>query len=158
LDGFCEAKRWGEVLTGPAAIKMLPDVVREPDLFVLPPEEISKAKGVPLEVRPALVVEIMSPTTRTIDLREKVEDYALARIPEYWAVDPERKEIIIHWLEEEKYRLEHVTAGKIRSRAVPGFWLEAEWPFQEPLPLVAECLQQILKGEEMKHGEDESTS
>ncbi len=36
LAGYCEARGWGKVLTGPAAIQLLPDVVREPDLFVLP--------------------------------------------------------------------------------------------------------------------------
>jgi len=147
IGGCCEARGWGEVLTGPAAIQLLPDVVREPDIFVLPPEEVSKAKGAPLSVSPALVVEVMSPTTRTIDLREKAEDYALARIPEYWAVDPERKEVFVHRLEGERYRVERVAAGEVRS-SVPGFWVEAEWLFQEPLPSAAGCLQAILAGEE----------
>ena len=40
IGGFCEAKGWGEVLTGPAAIRVLPDVIREPDMFVLPPDEL----------------------------------------------------------------------------------------------------------------------
>jgi len=147
LDGYCEAQGWGKSLTGPAAIQLLPDVVREPDIFVLPPEEVSKAKGAPLPVSPALVVEVVSPTTRTIDLREKAEDYSSAKIPEYWAVDTERKEALIHRLEGERYAVERITAGKIRSHAVPGFWLEAEWLFQEPLPPAAGWLEAILKGE-----------
>ena len=113
IGGYCEAKGCGEVLTGPAAIQLSPDVVREPDLFVLPPEEVPKAKGVPLLVRPALVIEVMSPSTRTIDLVEKAEDYALAGIPEYWAVDPEHKELIIHRLEGARYRAERVKEGKV---------------------------------------------
>jgi Uma2 family endonuclease len=47
LAGYCEATGWGKVLTGPAAVRILPDVVREPDIFVLPPEEVPKAKGTP---------------------------------------------------------------------------------------------------------------
>jgi len=31
------------------------------------------------------------------------------------------------------------------SEGVPGFWLEAGWLFQTPLPPVAECLQVILE-------------
>jgi hypothetical protein len=50
------------------------------------------AKGVPLKVRPDLAIKFVSPSTRTIDLMEKAEDYALVGIPEYWAVDSERKE------------------------------------------------------------------
>jgi len=146
LGGFCEAKAWGKVLTGPAAIRVLPDVIREPDIFVLPPEEVPKAKGVPLKVRPALVVEITSPTTRTIDLVEKPADYAAAGIPEYWVVDPERKEVLVHWLEGERYRVECLKGGELQSSAVPSFRLQVEWLFQEPLPPVADCLREVLGG------------
>lgn len=145
IGGFCEAKGWGEVLTGPAAIRVLPDVVREPDLFVLPPEEVPKAKGVPLEVRPALVIEVTSPTTRTIDTVEKANDYAAAGIQEYWVIDPERREILVHRLKASEYELERVRAGRLESASVPGLWLKAEWLFQEPLPLVATCLRAVLE-------------
>lgn len=147
LQGYCEARGWGEVLTGPAAVQILPEVVCEPDLFVLPPEAATRATGTPLEVRPALVVEIISPSTRTIDLKEKAEDYALARVPEYWAVDPERKEVVVHRLElkGKGYRIERVSSGRIESRAVPGFWVEVGWLLQEPLPPpVAPCLKEVL--------------
>jgi len=147
LDGYCEAKGWGKLLMGPAAIRILPDVVREPDIFVLPPEEASKAKGVPLSVRPALVVEVMSPATRTIDLMEKAEDYALAGIPEYWAVDPGHKELLIHRLEEGRYRTEPAKGGKARSLSLPGFWMDVGWLFRDPLPSAAECLKAVLSGE-----------
>jgi Uma2 family endonuclease len=125
-------------------VRILPDVVREPDIFVLPPEEVPKAKGTPLDVRPALVVEVMSPSTRTIDLKEKVEDYALAQIPEYWAVDIEKRELLIHRLEGKMFTVERLTSGKAESRAVPGFWVEAGWLFQEPLPPVGESLGAVL--------------
>ena len=147
LDGYCEAKTWGKVLTGPAAIRVLPDVIREPDIFVLPPEEVPKAKGVPLEVRPTLVIEVTSPATRTIDLVEKAQDYASAGIPEYWVVDPERREIAVHRLTGKRYDVERVKEGEVESSAVPGFRLKAEWLFREPLPPVAECWRAILGGE-----------
>lgn len=144
LQGYCEARGWGEALTGPAAIQILPDVVREPDLFVLPPEEAAKARGAPLELRPALVIEVTSPSTRTIDLIEKAEDYALARIPEYWAVDLVGEELVIHRLEEAHYQVERATEGRVESRSVPDFWLEAEWLFQDPPPPAAACLERVL--------------
>lgn len=143
LAGYCEARGWGKVLTGPAAVRILPDVVREPDLFVLPPEEVPKAKGVPLEVHPALVVEVVSPSTRTIDLMEKAGDYASAGIPEYWAVDRERKEVLLHRLERESYAVEQVASGRVKSRSVPGFWMEAGWLFRESLPPIFEVLKEL---------------
>ena len=151
IGGYCEARGWGKVLMGPAALKISPDVVREPDLFVLPPEEVPKAKGVPLEVRPALVIEVLSPATRTVDLKEKPEDYALAGIPEYWAVDPEEKRVVVHRLlsgpeQAPAYAVETVASGRLDAGTVPGFWLRVEWLWQDPLPPVARCLEAVLKG------------
>ena len=145
LRGFCEARGLGKVLTGPAAVRILPEVVREPDIFVIRPEDTSKAKGVPLNVRPNLVVEVISSSTRSLDLKEKAEDYSLARIPEYWAVDMEREELYVHRLEEGEYKKECIKAGKVESHSIPGFHLMAEWLFQEPLPSVDKCLGELLQ-------------
>jgi len=155
IGGYCEARGWGKVLMGPAALKISPDVVREPDLFVLPPEEVPKAKGVPLEVRPALVIEVLSPATRTVDLKEKPEDYALAGIPEYWAVDPEEKRVVVHRLlsapkHAPAYAVQRMTSGRLEAPTVPGFWLLVEWLWQEPLPPVAGCLEAVLGRGEKK--------
>ena len=147
LDGYCEARGWGKVLTGPAAVQLASDVVREPDLFVLPPEEVPKARGTPLRARPALVIEVISPSTRTIDLVEKAQDYAAARIPEYWAVDPERRKLTVHRQEPEAggYRVERVASDRVESSAVPGFWLLTDWLWQQdPLPPADECLRAVL--------------
>lgn len=63
-----------------------PVTVRVPDLVVVradAPQQRAPACDV------ALVVEILSPSTRTIDLRDKAFEYAEAGIPYYWVVDPE---------------------------------------------------------------------
>jgi len=144
LSGYCEEKAWGKVLTGPAAVRLSPEVVREPDVFVLAPDEAAQATGVPLDVLPALVVEVLSPATRTVDLTEKAEDYAQAGIPEYWAVDPERATLAVHRLQEARYAVELVQNETVHSAAVPGFWLSARWLFETPLPRVATCLEGVL--------------
>jgi Uma2 family endonuclease len=144
LRGYCEARGWGKVLMGPAAVRVLPDVVREPDVFVIRPEEVGRARGVPLEVVPALVVEVVSPSTRTLDLWEKAEEYARAGVEEYWGVDGEERVLWVHRRQGDRYAVEGVRAGRVASIAVPGFWLEVGWLFQTPLPPVTECLRAIL--------------
>ena len=131
---------------GPAAVQILPDVVREPDLFVLAPKDAAQATGVPIRARPVWVIEVLSPATRSMDLGEKAEDYAEAGIPEYWAVDPEHREVVIHRLQKARYRKRSVRKGLVRSRSLPGFWLRAEWLWQKPLPPVAICLREVLEG------------
>jgi len=143
LGGFLERRRWGEVLAGPAALEILPEVIREPDLFVLPPEAIPQAQGTPLKVRPVWVIEVLSPNTRSVDLGEKPQEYAQAGIPEYWVVDPEGKEVHRFLLKGSKYQETIISSGKLESTSVPSFWLEVDWLFQKPLPPVLECLQKI---------------
>ena len=146
LQGFCEAREWGEVLMGPAALQVLPEVIREPDLSVLDPEEARRAQGVPLQVRPVLVVEVTSPATRTLDLEDKAREYAQAGIPEYWVVDRERKDLWLHRRKEghEHYQVTRQTFGVVVSQGVPGFWLQTEWLWEQPLPPVRRCLERIL--------------
>lgn len=147
LAGYCEQRGWGKVLTRPAAVQLQEDVVREPDIFVLSPQDAPKATGVPLHVRPVLVVEVMSPSTRTLDLNEKAEDYAGAGIPEYWVVDMERGQLSVHLKAGDggRYEVARTTTGRVESRAVPGLWLQADWLFQTPLPPANRCVEEIAR-------------
>jgi Uma2 family endonuclease len=82
-----------------------------------------------------------------MDLGEKAEDYRQAGIPEYWAVDAERREVVVHRLAGGGWEVERMGRGRILSRALPGFFLDAAWLFQDPLPPTADCLQAILHGQ-----------
>ncbi len=139
-------RRWpgARVLTGPAAVQILPDVVREPDVFVLAPEDAAKAHGVPIQARPVLVVEVVSPSTRTLDTVEKTHDYALAGVPEYWVVDRERRTFYFHVLEGERYRVRILQQGEIASRVLPGFRLDVALLWQHPLPSEWDVLNRLL--------------
>ncbi len=144
LAAFCEAKGCGKVLTGPAAVRLAPDVVREPDVFVVRPEDIHRATGVPLDLVPLFVIEVISPSTRGIDLGEKAGDYAAAGVLEYWAVDPERRELTVHLLEGRSYRVAVISEGTCGSRAISGFRIRADWLWERPLPKVAKVLPELL--------------
>lgn len=63
---------------------MSPGSHRCPDLLVVSRENFDD-EGRPL--RPLLVVEILSPSTRTIDLELKRARYQAADCPSYWVVD-----------------------------------------------------------------------
>jgi Uma2 family endonuclease len=57
----------------------------EPDLLVARTEDFGPAN---LQVTPLLVIEILSPSTRYLDLGTKRLRYAAAGVPNYWIVDP----------------------------------------------------------------------
>jgi Uma2 family endonuclease len=69
------------------------ETARIPDVVVLPLEQWNSLKKresfIPLnEPPPSLVVEVVSPSTVTVDYRAKHSEYAVLDIPEYWIIDP----------------------------------------------------------------------
>lgn len=55
------------------------------------------------EPPPILVVEVVSPSTKTDDYRSKRAEYGLLEIPEYWIVDPLEGKITLCILEHQFY-------------------------------------------------------
>jgi Uma2 family endonuclease len=59
-----------------------------PDLLVVPPDGRAGITDRGVEVAPALVVEVLSPSSRTIDRVKKPGRYLEFGVPAYWVVDP----------------------------------------------------------------------
>lgn len=85
-----------------------------------------------LEGPPDLIVEVLSPATRNLDLKTKREDYEVAGVTEYWVVDPNAKSMLFLRLSNGKYEEVQADGDTFVSEAVPGFRLNltdvrAEW-------------------------------
>ncbi|MHA1632468.1 MAG: Uma2 family endonuclease [Candidatus Freyarchaeota archaeon] len=141
INGYVEEKGLGEVFNGPAVLRLREGMDKEPDIFFISRERRENVKAMYVEGPADLVIEVSSESTRTYDLEEKSRVYREGGVKEYWVVDPERKKITIHLPEEIKVR----ERGKVFSVAIPGFWIDAEWLWQEPLPAALSCLREILK-------------
>ena len=72
-------------LAAPLDFLIADDTTLQPDLVVV---EASVVRDERAPLRPRLVVEILSPSTRLIDLHLKRDSYASADVPAYWIVDP----------------------------------------------------------------------
>jgi Uma2 family endonuclease len=84
------------------------ETARVPDVVVLPLEQWNNLKKresfIPLnEPPPLLVVEVVSPSTVTVDYRAKHSEYAVLDIPEYWIVDPIEHKVTICVLKDGSY-------------------------------------------------------
>jgi Uma2 family endonuclease len=55
------------------------------------------------EPPPILVVEVVSPSTKTDDYRSKRSEYGLLEIPEYWIIDPLEEKVTLCILEHQFY-------------------------------------------------------
>lgn len=85
-----------------------------------------------LEGPPDLVVEVLSPATRNLDLKTKREDYEVAGVTEYWVVDPNAKSLLFLRMLNGKYEEVGPDGDSFASEAIPGFRLnitdvKAEW-------------------------------
>ncbi|WP_040517390.1 Uma2 family endonuclease [Gordonia neofelifaecis] len=79
-----------EVLTAPFDVVLGPDTVIQPDLLMARTADLTDRE---LAGPPLLAVEVLSPSTRGIDLLLKKDRLARARCPHYWVVDPLRPAI-----------------------------------------------------------------
>ena len=75
-----------------------PDTVRGPDVFYVGPDKAPDA-GAPeafWAVAPDLAVEVVSPSEKADDVREKVRDYLAAGTRLVWVVYPRTREVVVH--------------------------------------------------------------
>lgn len=79
------------VRPAPFDVTLADDTVVQPDLLVARSTDIEE-RG--LRRAPELVVEVLSPSTRLVDLHLKRARYATAGVPSYWVVDPDTSTLI----------------------------------------------------------------
>lgn len=109
LETYFESRGLGEVFNAPLDTILGPHDIVEPDLLVVTdPATISRRA---IEGPPALVVEILSPSTAVRDRSVKARRYAAAGIPHYWLVDIENQHIECLRLAAEGYRLAAAARG-----------------------------------------------
>lgn len=147
LRAYVRRKELGEVLCGPAVLRLRPGLDFEPDIFVIPPDQRHRLEPHCFAGTPSLVVEVVSPATRRHDLETKAVAYRKHGVPEYWVVDPEQKTLYQHLPATDPhapYNVASYTQGHVGTEAIPGFWIEAHWLWEDPLPDELSCLEHIL--------------
>lgn len=146
INGSRYERNLGTVMTGPAVLRVAPGRNLEPDIFVVP----NGVRGLPpsgLAFGQAdLVVEVLSPSNRSHDLRRKAAVYREARIPEIWYVDDRDQVVIVESREGDDYRVARLTEGMLVSAALIGFWIDVAWLWADPMPNPRRCLETILVG------------
>jgi prevent-host-death family protein len=75
--------------------------VVQPDVFVICDKTNLDDKGKYLGT-PTLVVEVLSPSTRSKDMIQKLDLYKECGVKEYWIVDPIREQVLVHRLDDKE--------------------------------------------------------
>lgn len=94
--------RGGTVLYAPLRLQVREGKFREPDLLLLLNKHDPRHQNA-FWLGADLVIEIVSPDNPERDTITKRADYAEARIPEYWIVDPLAATVIVLTLRDDEY-------------------------------------------------------
>ena len=90
LDAWLKANPIGKVFMSPADISWAPDVLVQPDLFVVPLDQAKTREWKDIQTL-LLVIEVLSPSTRRHDRFTKRRVYQEHDVPIYWLVDVEAR-------------------------------------------------------------------
>jgi Uma2 family endonuclease len=143
LRGYGETRSLGTALNGPAVVRLRPGLLYEPDIFFVRSEQRSHLEAEYFSGSPALIVEIVSRGSRGYDLRIKATSFHEHLVEEYWAVDMEKECLFQHLLSSD-YQPAPFSQGRVKSHAVPGFWIDTSWLWQKTLPPPPSCLEHII--------------
>ena len=87
----------GKVFVAPMPVRLRQRNMREPDVAFFLHHHLDRIHD-QFTDPPDLAVEVLSPSTQSIDLDDKHSEYAQAGIPEYWIVDLKARTIAVHTL------------------------------------------------------------
>lgn len=105
LARFVREHHLGEVLAAPMDVILSNVSVVQPDLLFVTRERSHLITEKNIQGAPDLIVEILSPTTASMDRTAKMQLYARYGVPHYWLVDPEAEALEAYELAEGAYEL-----------------------------------------------------
>ncbi len=132
LAQFVKVHDLGKVLFAPLRVRVGPKKYREPDIVFMFKAH-SERRGEQYWNGADLVMEVLSPGNRNLDLVTKRREYARAGIPEYWLVDPEYRTIVVLFLEGQRYTIygEFHMGEQAASRLLEGFSIDVSALFTQ---------------------------
>lgn len=89
-----------KVFFAPIDVLLADDTALQPDLLVVRREDVAE-RNIPAV--PVLAVEVLSPSTRLIDLTVKKARYEQAGCPSYWVIDPDEPAVVVWELRDGQY-------------------------------------------------------
>jgi len=134
LRAFVAKSDAGLVLFMGLRVRVRPNKIREPDVVYISKENYSQRNN-RYWSGADLVMEVVSPddASRQRDHQQKVLDYVEAGIPEYWIVDPEKREIIVLRLDSSRAKYERhgvfQPGEAAESHVLPGFAVDVKAAF-----------------------------
>jgi Uma2 family endonuclease len=139
LGHYLDANDFGELLGPDGALRLMPGLVRIPDISFLNREKLPGGlpKSPVPELCPDLAIEVLSEGNRAGEVRRKLKDYFLAGVTLVWVVDPRKRTVVVHTAPDQGQTLteaDTLTGGSV----LPGFEVHVRRVFERlPAPTPA---------------------
>ncbi len=108
VNDFVRRHRLGKFYFPDTDVVLSETTTLRPDLIFVSNERLHLITRANIQGAPDLVAEILSPSTRRRDWRDKLDLYAMHGVPEYWIIDPVARMLWQFRLSDGKYAL-HAT-------------------------------------------------
>lgn len=104
-------------------VRLSDKIVYQPDISVFRAGRVVSDTD-PIEIAPDLVIEVLSPGSRALDLVTKRDDYERFGVAEYWVIDPAALSVQIWRREGQLLCAAGSSTGTIVSQSLPGLVLD----------------------------------
>ena len=104
LANHIVANQLGDIYAAPTDVILAPTTVVQPDLIFIGNDRRGIVTERAIEGAPTLAVEILSPSTQSIDRETKAQLYAKYAVPHYWLIDPEQLTLETYELAGDHYK------------------------------------------------------
>jgi len=143
LTFYLSSKKSGKVFLAGLPMYISDNVpAQEPDLIVMLNSQLERVKSNRLEGPADIALEVVSPGSGTDDRATKLFEYENAGVPEYWLIDPIRKEASIYILNDDGQYERHPENDlkQLQSTILDKFVLDPQILWQNELPEGIEIL------------------
>ena len=131
VGDIVERDTLGQVFFAPLDVRFHPHDIVEPDLLFIRRERLHLIQSKLVEGAPDLVVEVLSPSSRTRDRVRKMALYAGSGVEEYWIADPDHKTLTVYALVNGTYQPVEAINDVVSSTVLPGLHVEISDLFRE---------------------------
>jgi len=133
------------VVCSRTAVKIGNQYGRLPDILFVRAENTGIIHKEAIYGVPDLVIEIVSINDRPSDIIPLETDYRSLGVPEIVFIDPQKRRVRLVHKTDTGYDDEYLPAGRLELSAVPGFWIEVEWLFEDGRPNELDVALQLLQ-------------
>ncbi|GMU80251.1 MAG: hypothetical protein AMXMBFR47_01220 [Planctomycetota bacterium] len=99
------------------------DLVYRPAILYVAADRVGQIRG-RIDIVPDLIVEVVSPDSRSLDTQTKRDDYERAGVREYWLIDPEAERFTFFQRKDGAFGEVASSTTSYASEVIPGFSLD----------------------------------